>query len=232
MTDLPPFPGFRAEAFQFLVDLREHNDREWFKARKAVYEDELLWPAKCLVAEVSAACARAGVPLRADASKGVFRIYRDTRFSKNKDPYKTHVGLVWTRSGGKDDPGALYVHIEPGNCSVHAGYWQPEPPLLRRWRERLAADPAGWLAVAEQVADAGLELSAWESLKRMPSGYEAFAESEVADALRRKGAFTTRRLPDAAAQTPGFADEIVAAARASLPLLEWGWALDSSPDDA
>ena len=226
MTDLPPFPGFRPEALAFLHDLREHNDREWFKPRKATYDDELLWPARCLVADVAAEAARTDLPLTADPMKSVFRIYRDTRFSKNKAPYKTHVGLVWSRSGRKGDAGALYAHVEPGGCFLAAGFWAPETPLLRRWRERLAADPASWLAAVSEVEGAGLTVEGRDSLKRMPRGYEALAGSDVAEALRWKGAVATQPVADADVQRPGFAHQIVAFGRAALPLLEWGWEVE------
>ena len=101
MDALPPFPGFREEAFAFLRDLRQHNERDWFKPRKATYDDELLWPARCLIGELAEALPRAGVPLTGTPKKAPFRIYRDTRFSKNKDPYKTHLGLVLSRDGTK-----------------------------------------------------------------------------------------------------------------------------------
>ncbi|HEX8386102.1 MAG TPA: DUF2461 domain-containing protein [Rubricoccaceae bacterium] len=223
MDSLPPFPGFRPEALAFLRDLRENNDREWFKPRKAVYDDELLWPARCLVAEVAGEAARAGLPLTADPMKGIFRVYRDTRFSKNKAPYKTHVGLVWTRTGHKSDEGALYAHVEPGGSFLGAGFWSPEPPLLRRWRERIAGDPAGWLATVAEVEGAGLTVGGYTSLKRMPRGYESLASSDVADALRWKGAVATQTVSDADVQRADLAGRAVAFARAAMPLLEWGW---------
>ncbi|HEX9952303.1 MAG TPA: DUF2461 domain-containing protein [Rubricoccaceae bacterium] len=226
MDSLPPFPGFRPEALAFLRDLRAHNEREWFKPRKATYDDELLWPARCLVANVAGEAARAGLPLMADPMKGIFRIYRDTRFSKNKDPYKTHVGLVWTRSGHKGDEGALYVHVEPGGCFLGAGFWAPEAPLLRAWRERIAGDAAGWLATVAEVEAAGLTVGGREALKRMPRGYESFADSDVAEALRWKGAVATQAVPDADVQRPDFARQVVAFGQAALPLLQWGWSVE------
>ncbi|HEX8298752.1 MAG TPA: DUF2461 domain-containing protein [Rubricoccaceae bacterium] len=226
MDSLPPFPGFRPEALAFLRDLREHNDREWFKPRKGTYDDELLWPARCLVAEVSAEARLSGLPLTADPMKGIFRIYRDTRFSKNKDPYKTHVGLVWSRSGHKNDAGALYVHVEPGACFLGAGFWAPEPPLLREWRERLAGDAAGWLSTVAEVEAAGLTVGGREALKRMPRGYETFADSDIAEALRWKGAVASLAVPDTDVMQPGFARQVVAFAQAALPLLQWGWSVE------
>ncbi len=228
MDSLPPFPGFRPEALQFLRDLREHNDREWFKPRKATYDDELLWPARCLVADVAGEAARTGLPLSADPAKGIFRIYRDTRFSKNKAPYKTHVGLVWARPGHKGgDQGALYAHIEPDGCFLGAGFWAPEPAQLRRFRERIAGDPAGWLATVAEVEGAGLALGGRESLKRMPRGYEDLARSDVAEALRWKGAVATQAVAEAEVMRPEFAHRVAAFGRAALPLLEWGWAAEA-----
>ena len=230
MTDLPPFPGFRPDALRFLADLRDNNDREWFKPRKDTFDDELMWPARCLVADVAGRAARAGVPLTADPAKAIFRIYRDTRFSKNKAPYKTHVGLVWARPGQKSgDQGALYAHVEPGGSFLGAGFWAPDSALLRRFRERIAADPAGWLTAVAEVRGADVDggpitVEGREPLKRMPRGYESFADSDVADALRWKGAVATLPVPDEAVQRPDFAARVVAFAQAALPLLAWGWA--------
>ena len=182
MDALPPFPGFRDDAFQFLRDLREHNERDWFKPRKATYDDELLWPARCLVGELAEALPRAGVPLTGNPRKAPFRIYRDTRFSKNKAPYKTHLGLVLSRDGTKKAPGALYVHAEPDGCFLAAGFWQPESPLLRRMRERMINEPDEWLRLAAEAEEAGLSLGHGPAgtLKRMPRGFEEHKDAPVA----------------------------------------------------
>lgn len=224
---LPPFPGFRPEALEFLRHLKANNDRDWFKARKSVYDDELLWPARCLVAQVASEAPRAGLALSGDPAKNVFRIYRDTRFSTNKAPYKTHVGLYLTPSGHKEDEGGVYVHVEPENAFLAAGFWSPEAPWLRRWRERLAADPSQWLDMVEVLENADLVLGAGPQppLKRMPRGYEPLAESAVAPYLKWKGVVATRPVPDAALQQPHLADLVLAFAREAAPLLEWGRAL-------
>jgi uncharacterized protein (TIGR02453 family) len=224
---LPPFPGFRAEGLQFLRDLSATNEREWFKPRKAVYDDELLWPARCLVAQIAAEAPAAGLPLAGDPSKSVFRIYRDTRFSKNKAPYKTHVGMYLTPSGAKDDEGGVYVHVEPGASFLAAGFWNPERPWLARFRERLAADAGGWLAVVHDVEAAGLTLGVGpqDALKRMPRGYESLAESDVALYLKWKGVVASRPLPDDALASTDLPSDVLAFAADARPLLDWGWAL-------
>lgn len=227
--DLPPFPGFREEGLQFLRDLKEHNERDWFKPRKQTFEDELLWPARCLVADFARQAAHAGLPLTGDPARALFRIYRDTRFSKDKRPYKTHLGLVLSRSGSKKEDGVLYVHVEPGASFLGGGYWEPEAQLLRRWRARIAAEPDEWLDVVERVEAAGLGVRPWDSLKRMPRGFEDQADSPVADWLKAKSFIASRPVPDEALTRPDFTADVVQTAREMLPLLEFGWAVEDEP---
>ena len=114
------FLGFRPAALSFFKGLRAHNDPVWFKPKKALYEAEVLAPLRQLVVAVGAMLEEAGLPLVGDPQRGIFRIYRDVRFSSDKRLYKTHAGAVLTRSGNKRDPGLLYLHLEPG-ASMHPG---------------------------------------------------------------------------------------------------------------
>jgi uncharacterized protein (DUF2461 family) len=107
------FPGFASADLAFLSGLAAHNDRDWFTANRAVY-DEVLKPAlAALIADASTACAARGLALGGDPNKSQFRIHRDVRFSKDKQPYKTHLSAVLTRDGLKMSPGMAYIHIEP-----------------------------------------------------------------------------------------------------------------------
>ncbi len=108
------FPGFRPVALAFFRELKEHNDPAWFKPNKGVYDAEVLAPLRHLVGAVGAALEEAGLPLVGDPRRGIFRIYRDVRFSPDKRLYKTHAGAVLTRSGNKRDPGLLYLHLGAG----------------------------------------------------------------------------------------------------------------------
>src|SRR5436305_10803049 len=138
------FTGFRPAAFSFFRGLARRNDPAWFKPRKEVYEAEVLAPFRALITAVSHALQKAELPLVGDPERGMFRIYRDVRFSPDKRLYKTHAGAVLTRSGGKRDPGLLYLHFEPGACRVGAGFWHPEPPLPTRVRRATLAASDGW----------------------------------------------------------------------------------------
>ena len=222
---LPPFPGFRPEAFAFLRDLKRNNRRDWFKPRKETFEDELLWPMRCLVAEVAREAPARGVPLTGNPKRSIFRIYRDTRFSKNKDPYKTHVGAYLTRSGQKDDDGGLYIHVGADDAFVGGGFWSPDKALLRRWREAMASRPETFLGVAEQLAEAGLTLHRQDPLTRMPRGFEPHADSPAAAHLRAKGLYATRAVSEEAMASPAFTGVVLDTAMALRPLLDWGWAL-------
>ncbi len=156
MTEAPTrFAGFGPAAFAFFGELRDNNHPAWFKPRKAVYEAEVLGPLRELIAAVGAALHEAGLPLAGDHRHGIFRIYRDVRFSPDKRLYKTHAGAVLTRSGRKRDPGLLYLHVAPAKSLVAAGFWHPEPGLLLRLRRAILDDPEAFLAIADGLAAAG-----------------------------------------------------------------------------
>jgi len=224
-STLPPFPGFRPEAFDFLRELKANNDRAWFKARKATFDDELAWPMSCLVEQLGRELPARGVPLTGDPARAVFRIYRDTRFSANKEPYKTHLAAYLTRSGDRKEDGGLYIHAGADECVVGAGFWNSDPALVRRWRERLAAAPAEFLDAVASMEGEGLEMRAQEPLKRMPRGYEGHADAAAAPWLRAKGIFAAQKLTEAQAGAPQFANSVADVAEAAMPLLRWGWAL-------
>jgi uncharacterized protein (TIGR02453 family) len=218
------FPGFGPAAFRFLKELSAHNDPDWFRPKKAVYEAEVLEPLRHLVAAVGAALEEAGLPLVGDPRRGIFRIYRDVRFSPDKRLYKTHAGAVLTRSGGKRDPGLLYLHVAPGESMVAAGFWHPEPLHLSRLRRAILDDPEGFLAIAGRLAAAGHGLASDTRLSRPPRGFEAAKGGPVADYVCWKSFTAHALLSDAEMQSPALVGRIVGFARTALPLLEWGWA--------
>ena len=225
MTAAPHgFTGFRPAAFTFFRGLRRNNDPAWFKPRKPVYEAEVLAPFRELVVAVGAARGDVGIPLTGDPLRSIFRIYRDVRFSADKRLYKTHAGAVLTRSGGKRDPGLLYLHLEPGESMVGAGFWHPEPQLLARLRRAILGDSDVFLEIADGLAAAGSPISSDATLTRPPRGFEAAKGTPVADYVCWKSFTAHAALSDKEMQSPAVVDHIVDFARMALPLLEWGWA--------
>lgn len=220
----PDFEGFSPAAFKFLRDLKRHNERAWFMRHKETYEAEVRFPLECLVATFGPG---SGLPVRGDAKRSPFRIHRDVRFSKDKSPYKTHASAILSRSGGRGDTGILYIHIEPRDCFVGAGFYMPDPAFLAAWRQRMVREPKEFLAIARKLDRAGgrLTLEPRESLKKLPRGFEGQADSAVAEYLRWKHFLVTRPVSDAEAGGKALIKIIRDVAKAATPLLDYGWAI-------
>lgn len=222
------FGGFSPAAFEFFRGLAKHNDPNWFKPRKPVYDAEVLKPFRALVSALGEALEMAGVPLKGDPDRGIFRIYRDVRFSANKQLYKTHQGGVLTRSGGKGDPGLLYIHLEPDASMIGAGFWHPEPTLLNRLRGAVVAEPDEFMAMIERLKGPGYSVTCEnERLTRLPRGFDAAKGTPVADYVCWKNFLTDRTISDDEMGSPELVGRIVDFAVSALPLLEWGWAAEA-----
>jgi uncharacterized protein (TIGR02453 family) len=173
------FRGFTPDAMQFLVDLAFNNDRAWFQPRKAEYERLLKEPLEALCVDLAVELAARGVPLRADPQKSPFRIYRDTRFSKDKSPYKTNVAasFPWIGDGaatsdGQSERHGGYFHLSPEGSYMGGGMWHPEPARLAAFRKSVDEDPETVLgALEDPVFRARFEPVHGDSLTRVPKGY-------------------------------------------------------------
>jgi uncharacterized protein (TIGR02453 family) len=217
------FRGFGSQALPFLKALRENNDRDWFAENKSTYLEECDTPCRELVREVGDRLESKGIPLAPMAKNPVFRIYRDVRFSRDKSPYKTNIGAAFYRDGDKSRPGLLYIHVEPGQSFVAAGYYHPEPPLLKAIRSSIAEDSVGFEKVLKALKSKGLELGHGEPLARMPKGFEEFADSPVAEVLRSRSIIVSRPLADDDLERRDLPDVVVQFAGGALPLLEFVW---------
>ena len=224
--EFPPFPGFRPEAFDFLKQLKVNNSRDWFKPRKATFDDEIVWPMRCLLNEASQEAMSQSMNLTSDPKKGIFRIYRDTRFSQNKDPYKTSCGAVLSRDGTTKSFGGVYVHLEPGQCFLAAGFWHPPSDLIRAWRAYMVDHADQFMATHDALAAQDLAINSDEMLKRMPRGYEDYAEAAIAPFLKHKSFTTSRAFEDAEFQGQALVNHLVTMMKDVYPLLEYGWAVE------
>jgi uncharacterized protein (TIGR02453 family) len=217
------FRGFGPGAFSFLAGIAANNDRDWFRDHAADYEREVRVPFGALVSDLANELADRGLPLRASPKHGMFRIHRDVRFSHDKRPYKISVGAVSSRDGTRKSPGVVYVHVQPGNCFLAAGFYNIEPPLVTAFREAIVENAEAWRAVVAELASCGLELSREHRLVRLPRGYDASIDADLADAIRLKSFTSDRPLPDAAIATPGLVAAVADFAVEVMPLLEFGW---------
>jgi uncharacterized protein (TIGR02453 family) len=211
-------PSFSPQLFAFLRELKEHNEREWFNANKQRYERELKEPALAFIEDFGYRLPQVAPHLTAD-KRSMFRIYRDTRFAKDKTPYKTHVGIYFRHARSAEaDTAGLYVHLEPGHVFLGAGIWHPGSAALKRIRDALVARPDAWRAAVVAVAPVW-ELADGEALKRAPAGYRP--DDPLIDDIKRKSFAVVSRLTQRQATGSGFLDECEARAAAARPFMEF-----------
>ena len=214
--------SFGPGLFLFLADLEANNNRDWFAANKHRYEEHLLEPARAFIEAFAPRLAKISTHFRADprpSGGSLFRIYRDTRFSRDKSPYKTNLGIHFRHELAKDAyaPG-YYLHIGPNEVFAGGGIWHPDNSAATRIREAIVADPDRWRRATRRGAFATrLELGG-DSLKRVPPW--ADPGHPFADDLKRKDFFGWARLEESDVVAPGFVDEYARICRAAAPLQE------------
>ena len=226
-----PFEGFSPEAIQFLTDLAVNNERAWFQPRKTAYERLLKEPMERLVEALAVRLAARDIPLLADRKRSPFRIYRDTRFSRDKSPYKTNVGasFPWVESsaagGGGDGPPAAdphgsggYFNFQPGEMYAGGGMWMPPKERLDAFRRAIVDEPDRVRASLEDPA-----FVAWfggvhghEALKRVPIGYPQ--DHPMADLLRWKDVVFGRPLSDVEVCSPDLPDLLADGYATAVPV--------------
>lgn len=168
---------FTLSTFAFLDELAANNNREWFEANKPRYESLVREPAFDFI-EAMAPKLKAFAPsFRAEARKtggSLMRVFRDTRFSRDKTPYKTNIGIQFRHKLGKDvhAPG-FYLHIATDECFLGAGCWHPESDVLGKLRDRIANNPDDWFRVRDDAKFAAHWSLCGDSLQRPPRGYDA-----------------------------------------------------------
>ncbi len=218
------FKGFTPGLGAFFQALAVNNDRDWFQAHKAAYEAEVRQPFGALVEALAFAFATQDIPLRGDAKRSLFRIYRDVRFSKDKSPYKTNAGAVLSRDGTTKGKGILYVQVAGENGAFLAmGFYHPEPADLAAIRRAIAARPERWLQTEAALREGGLELVWGDPLTRLPKGFEDFAGSPVEDVLKQRNIIISRPIAEKRLYGPGLIDDVVSFVTSGLPILEFGW---------
>jgi uncharacterized protein (TIGR02453 family) len=211
------FTGFQPEAIQFLADLAVNNERAWFQPRKAEYERLLKQPLEALCDVIAERFAAKGVPLTADRARSPFRIYRDVRFSRNKEPYKTNIGASFPWTGGGHHDAGGYFHFQPGEMFAGGGMWHPDREWLTAWRATVDGD-AGRVhaAIDEPTFRATFGTVNGDRLKRVPPGFAA--DHPEAELLKLKDVTFGRRLSDAEALSAELPDILVETFASGVPV--------------
>ena len=215
------------EGLQFLEDLRENNNREWFQERKSVYTERVFGPAQDFVIALGERLRSVseGIQYGTDASGrgSIFRIYRDIRFSKDKTPYNTNVRLLfWEGSRKKMENPGFFLRIEPEGCQVYAGHYRFAKPFLEAYREAVIDDELGpgLERALQEVTEAGDYEIGGERYRRVPRGYDA--EHERVELLLHKGMYAEAPEIDRAVLTkPELVDVCLEHCCNMAPLQRW-----------
>ncbi len=187
---------FSNELFKFLRELKANNNRPWFNENKPRYERHVKDAALDFVRDFAPHLRKVSRHFVADPSPvggSLFRIYRDTRFAKDKSPYKTYVGIRFSHESAKDAHApTYYLGISDGEIFAGCGIWRPDSGALRKIREAIVADPTKW----KRARNAKRFRESWtlsgESLKTAPRGFDP--EHPLIEDLRRKDFIGTHKL--------------------------------------
>jgi uncharacterized protein (TIGR02453 family) len=188
------FNGFPATGLGFLRSLKRHNTREWFVERKQVYELEVRIPMLQLVADLTSEMWEYAPNHTLEPTRAVYRINRDTRFSEDKSPYKTHIAAIFPhRRLSKNAGASFYFNVSPDSIEVAAGIYAPESTELRRIRQYLLSEHRRLEEIIERIESTKSAGSLQgEQLKRIPRGFPV--EHPAAEWLRRKAFYFDVRL--------------------------------------
>ncbi len=220
------FDGFGEEAISFLRDLAANNNKEWFDANRARYEDAIKKKSHALIEVMAERFATEGLPLISDRKLSMFRINRDIRFSHNKEPYKTNLGIIFPYSphpiaAGRLALPGLYFHIEPESTFIAGGLYAPDPPLLLKIRKYIEQN---WEELDAIVNDPELKKNFHlvlkdDSLKRVPKGFDQ--NHPASGYLKLKGFTLYSQFFFHQALSPDLPDFLVVKALQMLTFLEF-----------
>ncbi len=213
-------PYFRPEALRFLRNLAKHNDRDWFAPRKALYEAELKEPMLAIIRKITDAMTEFAPNHVRPAEKSMFRIYRDTRFSNNKLPYKTHVAAWWTHTGLDKTSGAgYYFHVSPKGVVIAAGAYMPEKEQLAAIRNWLLENHAAFRKVLNKpaVRKTFSEFEG-EALTRPPKGFPC--EHPAMDLIKQKQWGLSTTLPAETALKKDFSQTVIKHFKLLAPMVD------------
>jgi uncharacterized protein (TIGR02453 family) len=218
---MPSTPGFTPETLRFLRALTQHNDRDWFRAHRDAYESDVRRPMMAIVERLAVDLPAFAPELAASPRVSMYRLYRDTRFSPDKSPFKTQVAAIFpSRALGKHQGAALYFHVAPTEVLIGGGMYRPESAHLHLVRAHLAANFRRFRTLAESApfrrAFGAID---GEALQRMPRGFPP--DHPAAKYLRFRQFLVGRKHPARFAYDPRFYRELLSLFRRMAPLVRF-----------
>lgn len=215
------FGGFPRDGLEFLQQLKKHNNRSWFQSHKEAYEQCVKQPMEELVVLIGEGLRRFAPEIVAEPKLSIYRIYRDTRFSRDKTPYKTHTAAVFPVRGLPKNSGpGLYFHVSPEEVLIGGGIYMPDAGLLRAVREQIATHPKQFLEIVagRSFRKAFGELEG-EQLQSMPKGFAA--DHPAARYLRYKQFLFGELHPPKLSLTPRLLPTILNCFEKGMPLIRF-----------
>lgn len=214
---------FTPKLFAFLRDLEKNNDRVWFKTNQEEYERYIREPALDFINDFSAPLNKISPHFVTDSRTvggSLFRIQRDTRFSKDKTPYKLNTGMQFRHIMAKDvhAPG-FYLNIAPGECFMGVGLWRPETKDAYAIREKIDDDPTGWKRATRGKRFTDVYTLEGESLVRPPKGYDP--NHPLLDDLKRKDFIASVRLTQKEITSDRLLDQFTENSKRAVPFMKF-----------
>ncbi len=216
---------FTTKTFAFIRELTENNDRDWFKARKDRFDDEVREPALDFIEDFGKELKKVSGHFNADprpVGGSLFRIQRDTRFSKDKTPYKTHVGIHFRHFATREDvhaPG-FYLHLEPAGASfAGVGLWQPETKNAYAIRAKVDDEQARWKRATRSKKFTDAYELVGDALVRPPKGYDE--DHPLIEDMKRKDYLATTKLKQSEITAPDFMKSYAQSVRTAGPFMKF-----------
>jgi len=211
----------QATTIKFLKDLKKNNNRPWFEEHRKQYENakaDLL----LLVEQLIAAIGTFDKPIgNLEAKNCTFRINRDVRFSKNKDPYKSNIAAYFNKDGKKGIGAGYYLHIEPGKSFAAGGIWMPEPAVLAGIRQEIDYSFKEWKSI---ITDKSFKKNfaegiQGEMLTRPPKGYDE--NNPAIEFIKKKSFIVSRAFTDAEVQSKNFVKDVAGTFKVMKPMIDF-----------
>ncbi|MEA3511204.1 MAG: DUF2461 domain-containing protein, partial [Actinomycetota bacterium] len=215
--------SFRPALFTYLNDLAENNDRQWFAHHKNRYEVYVKDAGLQFIRDFEPYLHEISPHFVADdrtVGGSLFRIYRDTRFSKDKTPYKTHLGIQFRHEAARDvhAPG-FYLHLDPTGSFSGVGIWRPDGRSALAIREAIVDRPKDWVGMLSDPDFAATYTLEGESLKRPPRGFPP--DHELVEDLKRKDFIATGKVSRKTVTAPDFLEQYATMSRNAAGYMEF-----------
>ncbi|NCG37471.1 MAG: TIGR02453 family protein [Actinobacteria bacterium] len=214
---------FSPDLFAFLGDLADNNNRAWFNEHKARYEASVRQPALDFITDFVELLEALSPYFVADSRTvggSLFRIHRDTRFAKDKTPYKLNTGMHFRHERAKDahSPG-FYVHLQPRSCFIGLGLWMPEPKVAYQIRGHIDENQDEWIAATQSKVFTSMYELGGDSLKRPPRGFDV--EHPLLEDMKRKSFIATGPIKHSDVTKASFREDLAERFMAGAPLMKF-----------